>query len=152
MSSYPLPKSGKRAHDDGDDARAHRKADLAKEFRHIKAGIWDMYEQIPHSKFSTDVPWISNITRNLEIVEDLPFFWRMVKDVLKMKSCRYHLCLFILVKILLSLQPAVTLWCVVQRAIYIVIPLTPSAQVHQSLPHRCSYFLFLIHWLSLTRC
>lgn len=122
MSTNSHPKSEKRAQDD--DQCARRKADLAKEFRHTKAGIWDVYEQIPHSKFGADTPWISNITRNLDIIEDLPFFWRTIKDVLKIKSCWYYLCLFVLVKTLLSLQPAVTLWCVVLRAIKFVISLT----------------------------
>jgi hypothetical protein len=117
MSTQPHPKSEKRAQDDED--RAQRKADLAKEFRHIKAGIWDIYEQIPHSRFGIDIPWISNITRNLEIFEDLPFFWRVIKDVFRMKSCRYYLSLYILVKILLSLQPAVALWCVLLHSTFI---------------------------------
>ncbi|KAF9784896.1 P-loop containing nucleoside triphosphate hydrolase protein [Thelephora terrestris] len=108
MSTRLHPKSEKRALGDNDSTK--RKSDLAKEFKHIKAGIWDVYEQIPHSKFSIDIPWISGLTHNLEIVEDLPFFWRMLKDVTKIKWFWYHLSLFILVKILSSLLPAVALW------------------------------------------
>ena len=116
MSTHPHPKSEKRALADDDDTG--RKSNLAKEFKHIKAGIWDVYEQIPHSKFGIDIPWISELTRNLEVVEDWPFFWRMVKDVTKIKSFWYHLSLFVLIKTLVSLQPAVTLWYVISHAIY----------------------------------
>ena len=101
---------------DGHD-RAQRNTDFAKEFKHTKAGIWDVYEQIPAIKFGINIPGISKLFRHIEFVEDLPFVWRMVKDVAKIKSCLYYLCLFIFVKILASLEPAVTLWCVAQRTI-----------------------------------
>ena len=101
-----------------DNDRAQRKADLAKEIRHTKAGIWEVHEQIPHTRFGFDVPWVEKVVRNLEILEDLPFYWRMVKDVVKFKSCRYYLSLFLLVKTLVSLQPAVRLWYVILRVIW----------------------------------
>lgn len=110
-SMDPHPTSEKRTPDDEDAAK--RKAELAKEFKHTKAGIWDVYEQVPHSKFGFDIPWIEKVARNLEILDDLPFFWRMVKEIMGFKSCRYYLCLFILVKTLVSLEPAVTLWYVI---------------------------------------
>jgi len=96
--------------------RAPRNADLAKEFKHTKAGIWDAYEQIPAEKFGINIPGVSKLFRHLEFVEDLPFVWRMVKDVAKIKSCFYYLCLFIFVKVLASLEPAVALWYVAQRS------------------------------------
>lgn len=108
MSAPPHTKSERGTLDDNDSTK--RKSDLAKEFKHIRAGVWDIYEQIPHSGFGFNVPWISGLTPNLDIFGDLPFFWKVVKDVIKIKSCRYYLCLFILVKTLLSLQPVVALW------------------------------------------
>jgi len=100
---------------DGDHTK--RKSDLAGEFKHTKAGIWDVYEQIPTGKFGVNIPGISKLSRNLDIIEDLPFVWRMAKDVIKIKSCWYYLCLFTFVKALASLEPAVALWCVVLRVI-----------------------------------
>ena len=116
MSPPPHQKSEKGTQDDND--RAQRKADLAKEIKHTKAGIWDVYEQIPQGRFGFDSPWVEKVVRNLEILEDLPFYWRMVKDVVKFKSCRYYLSLFLLVKTLVSLQPAVRLWYVILRVIW----------------------------------
>ena len=110
-------KSEKRPTDDDDCAQ--RKSDLAKEFKHTKAGIWDVYEQIPTGKFSINIPGVSKLPRNLEFVQDLPFVWRMVKDVIKIKSCWYYLCLFITVKFLASLEPAVSLWYAALRIISI---------------------------------
>jgi hypothetical protein len=120
MSTYLHPKYEKRALDE--DRSPQKKSNFAKEFKHTKAGVWDVYEQIPHNKFGFNIPWISKLTRNLEIFNDLPFIWRVIKDVMNIKSCRYYLSLFILVKILLSLQPAVALWCVVLRVIYTCDP------------------------------
>lgn len=118
MSTHPHPHAKSKIRALGDDNRTQRKSDLAKEFKHIKTGIWDMYKQIPHSKFGTGIPWISNLTRNFEVAEDLPFFWKMIKEVTKIKSFRHRIPPFILVKILASLQPAVALWYVTLHAIY----------------------------------
>ena len=117
MSTALHSKDEKRALDDGD--RARRNADLAKEFKHTKAGIWDVYEQIPASRLGINIPGVSKLLRHFEFVEDLPFVWRMVKDVAKIKSCWYYLCLFIFVEILASLEPAVALWCVTLHIISI---------------------------------
>ena len=116
MSAGPRPESEKRAV--GDDGRARGKSDLAGEFKHTKAGIWEVYEQVSTGGIGTNIPGISKLYRNLEIVEDLPFVWRMVKDVIRIKSCWYYLSLFIFVKVLASLEPAVTLWCVILRVVY----------------------------------
>ena len=96
-----------------DDDCARRKSDLAKEFKHTKTGIWDAYEQIPAGRLNINIPGVSKLAQGLEIVEDLPFVWRMVKDVATIESCWYYLCLFTFVKLLVSLEPAVALWFVV---------------------------------------
>ena len=97
----------------GDDDCTGTKSDLAKEFKHTKTDIWEVYEQIPTGKIGAIIPGISKLFRNVELIEDLPFGWRMVRDVIKIKSCWYYLCLFTLVKLLSSLEPAVALWCVI---------------------------------------
>ena len=108
-----------------DDDHTQGKSDLAKEFKHTKADIWEVYEQIPTGKIGA-IPGVSKLFRNLEIIEDLPFVWRMVKEVITIKSCWYYLCLFMFVKFLASLEPAVALWFVIIRVIY--IPDRPDPQ------------------------
>ena len=117
MLANPHSESEKRPIDD-DDA-AQRKSDLTKELKHTKAGIWDAYEQIPTGRFGINIPGVSKLSRNFEFIQDLPFVWRMLKDVIKIKSCWYYLSLFTVVKILASLEPAVALWCVALRPISI---------------------------------
>jgi len=115
MPTNPYLKPEKRV--DDSDGCAKRKPEVAKEFKHTKAGIWDVYEHIPTVKFGTNIPGISKLSQNLGIIEDLPFVWRMVKDVIKIKSCCYYLCLIIFIKVLASLEPAVALWCVGLRVV-----------------------------------
>ena len=114
---FTNPQSESEKHPIDNDDRAQSRLDLAKEFKHTKAGIWDVYEQIPTGKFGIDIPGVSKLSRNFEFVQDLPFVWKMVKDVVKIESCWYYLCLFTVVKILASLEPAVALWCVALCAI-----------------------------------
>ena len=115
MSTNTHPGSEKRPIDDDDHDQS--KSDLAKELKHTKVGIWDSYEHIPMGKFGISIPGISRLPRNLEFVRDLPFVWRMVKEVIKIKSCWYYLSLFIAVKVMASLEPAVALWYAALRAV-----------------------------------
>ena len=139
ISTHPRPKV--EEHVD----RTRRKSALTAEFRRTSAGVWDVYEQIPRRKFGVGVPWISNLARNIDVVEDLPFVWRAMKDLLRIRACWYYLSLLVLVKILASIQPAVILWCVISR-VPPLQSLTTSAQVHRSLAHHRAYFqnLFLV--------
>jgi hypothetical protein len=138
MSTNPHPESEKRPTMNG-DGHAHRGSDLVNEFKHTKTGIWEVYEQIPAGRAGISFPGIAKLSRNLEIIGDLPFVWRMVKDVVKIKWCLYYLSLYIFVKALASLEPAVSLWCVICALSSFAIVLTSTAQVHGSLPHHCSY-------------
>lgn len=116
MFANPYPRFEKHPLEDAED-RAQALSELAREFKYTKAGIWDVFEQIPASKFSINIPGLSTLYRRLEFIRDLPFVWRMVKDVIKINSCWYYLTLFTLTKLLASLEPAVALWCVVPHAI-----------------------------------
>lgn len=116
MFGNPYPRFEKHPLEEFDD-RAQALSDLAREFKYTKAGIWDVFEQIPVSKFSVNIPGMSKLSRQFEFVGDLPFVWRMVGDVIKINSCWYYLSLFTMAKFLAALEPAVALWCVVLRVI-----------------------------------
>ena len=131
--------SEKRALNDG--GHPPKQSDHAKEFKHLKIGVWDVYEQVPPKGFGNAVPGISKFTRGLGTFKDLPFFWRVLKDIAGIKSCWYYLGPFILVKVLLSLQPAVALWCGPYVLPTLEISLTPK---HSGLP-RITLPLFVLH-------
>lgn len=110
MSAHPHPTDEERSLEDGDHTQII--SDIVKEFKHTDFGVWDVYEHIPHRRFGVDAHGMPTLPHHVGVIEDLPFVWRAVKDVIKTGPCLYHLSLFILVKFLASLIPAVELWYV----------------------------------------
>jgi hypothetical protein len=78
--------------------------------KHTRLGVWDLYEQVDPGV--TRLPWVSKVARRLEVLNDLPYVWRMVKDVASIKSCWPYFLIYCIVELLSSLLPAVTLWFV----------------------------------------
>jgi len=58
------------------------------EFKHIKAGIWDVYEQVPAGKFGINVLGASKLFRHPGF--NLRFVWRMAKNVAMINSFCYY--------------------------------------------------------------
>lgn len=81
--------------------------------KHTRLGVWDLYEQIDPG--ISRLPGVSEVARRLEVLNDLPYVWRMVKDVASIKSCRLYFLIYFIVELLSSLLPAVTLWFVIVR-------------------------------------
>lgn len=135
MFANPYPQFQKHPLEEFDD-RTQAISDLAREFKYTKAGIWDVFEQIPVSKFNVNIPGMSKLSRQFEFVGDLPFVWRMVKDVIKINSCWYYLSLFTLAKLLAALEPAVALWCVESYLLSVFDAIfTSPTQVLRPLPY-----------------
>lgn len=78
--------------------------------KHTRLGVWDLYEQVDPG--AAQLPGVSQVTRRLEVLNDLPYVWRMVKDVASIKSCWFYFLIYCIVELLSSLLPAVTLWFV----------------------------------------
>ena len=78
--------------------------------KHTRLGVWDLYEQVDHG--IARLPGVSGVARRLEVLNDLPYVWRMVKDVASIKSCWFYFLVYCVVELLSSLLPAVTLWSV----------------------------------------
>ncbi|EMD41302.1 hypothetical protein CERSUDRAFT_109898 [Gelatoporia subvermispora B] len=76
--------------------------------KHTKVGVWDLYEEIPREL--EHVPGASRIEQILEIKQNSPYLWRMMKDIASIRSCWFLLCTYALVHFILSLLPAVNLW------------------------------------------
>ena len=81
--------------------------------KHTRLGVWDLYEQVDPG--ITQLPGVSEVARRLEILNDLPYVWRMVKDVASIKSCWLYFLVYCIVELLSSLLPAVTLWFVLSH-------------------------------------
>ena len=78
--------------------------------KHTRLGVWDLYEQVDPG--ITQLPGISGLTRRLEVLNDLPYVWRMLKDVASIKSCWLYFLIYCIVELLSALLPAATLWFV----------------------------------------
>jgi len=76
--------------------------------KHSRIGIWDLYkQQYPQI---AQVPGSREVERRLEVLKDLPFVWRMLKDIASIKSCWLYLALYVGIEVMISLLPALLLW------------------------------------------
>lgn len=82
--------------------------------KHTRLGVWDLYEEkIPEVDSLAPVPIpVPKWERYLEIKRDLPYIWRMFKDVASIRSCWSLLGLYSILELVSALLPAVTLWYV----------------------------------------
>ena len=79
--------------------------------KHTRLGVWDLYEQVDPGV--AQLPGVFQLARRLEVLNDLPYVWRMVKDVASIESCWFYFFIYCVVELLSALLPAVTLWFVV---------------------------------------
>jgi hypothetical protein len=85
--------------------------DDAQHVKHTKFGVWDFYQE--RSKLA-HIPGAAKAEPYLEmyqeIYQSLPFVWRMLKELGQIRSCWTMLFIYLLVVLLASLVPAVSLW------------------------------------------
>lgn len=80
----------------------------ARRVKHTRIGVWDLYEDR-----QTDIPRIpgsSRLETYAQIVQSMPHVLRMLKDILSIRQCRLLLSVFLVVEVLASLTPAISLW------------------------------------------
>jgi hypothetical protein len=80
----------------------------ARRVKHTRIGVWDLYEDR-----QTDIPRIpgsSRLETYSQIVQSMPHVLRMLKDILSSRQCWLLLSVFLVVEVLASLTPAISLW------------------------------------------
>lgn len=77
--------------------------------KHTRLGVWDLYKQKFPKIARVPGSWWA-FERRLEVFNDLPYVWRMLKDVASLKSCWTYLALYLVIEVLNALVPAVSLW------------------------------------------
>jgi hypothetical protein len=80
----------------------------AKHVKHTKLGVWDFYQE--RRPELARIPGAVKAEAYLEMYQSLPFLWRMLKELGHIKNCWILLFLYLLIVILASLVPAVSLW------------------------------------------
>lgn len=83
--------------------------------KHTKVGVWDLYEEKPplvHLSWTAYFGMDTTLEQLLEARNCLPFVWRMMMDIGSIRACWMHLMMYLGLEMLLSLIPALSLWCV----------------------------------------
>ncbi|KAG6806697.1 hypothetical protein H0H87_002351, partial [Tephrocybe sp. NHM501043] len=78
-----------------------------KNVKQSSVGVWDLYEEIQPEL--AHIPGSSRLEPYLEIKQNLPFVWRMLKDISSIRACWFHLALYLIVECVASLVPAISL-------------------------------------------
>ncbi|KAI3619668.1 abc transporter related protein [Moniliophthora roreri] len=81
-----------------------------KNVKHTKIGVWDLYEEKQPELERVPLLKRLNVEHYLEMYNTLPFVWRMMKDIGSMRSCWFYMGAFLLVELVSSLIPALSLW------------------------------------------
>ncbi|KAI0791831.1 P-loop containing nucleoside triphosphate hydrolase protein [Abortiporus biennis] len=79
-----------------------------KRVKHTRLGVWDLYEE-RNSTFER-IPGSTRIEKFLEIKQNLPYVWQMLKDISSIKSCWLLLFYYAVVVFIRASIPAVNLW------------------------------------------
>ena len=77
--------------------------------KHTRVGVWDLYEE-RNPKIVWRLPGFATIEHYADMLQNLPYVWRMLKDISSIPNCWLLLCCYLLVAFAHSLLPAVTLW------------------------------------------
>ncbi|KAH7911825.1 P-loop containing nucleoside triphosphate hydrolase protein [Hygrophoropsis aurantiaca] len=80
--------------------------DLAR-IKHTRIGVWDLYEE---RQTDLPIPGSSKLETYAQMIQSLPYVWRMIKDIFSINRCWILLSLYLVVELISSLIPAVSLW------------------------------------------
>ena len=76
--------------------------------KHTKIGVWDLYEErVSQSWLPSSFPAIEEY---LQVFQNVPYVWKMVKDIAGIQGCWLLLTLYVVIDIISSLIPALSLW------------------------------------------
>ncbi|KAH9855737.1 P-loop containing nucleoside triphosphate hydrolase protein [Lenzites betulinus] len=76
--------------------------------KHTRIGVWDVYEE--KAGPTVKLPGAAVFEQHAEVVQCLPYIWRMIKDVLAIPYCTFLLWLFLMMETAMAFMPALTLW------------------------------------------
>ncbi|KAI9062263.1 P-loop containing nucleoside triphosphate hydrolase protein [Trametes sanguinea] len=98
MFRHARPTRGKGTFDPNDTSRV----------KHTRIGVWDVYED-QSSRIST-LPGSWTVEKYAEVINCLPYVWRMLKDILCIPACTFLFALFCVTQGSVALVPALALW------------------------------------------
>ncbi|KAM5543268.1 hypothetical protein V8D89_003142 [Ganoderma adspersum] len=80
----------------------------ARRIKHTKFGAWDLYEE--REPKLARIQGSSRLEKYMDLLEGLPYVWRMLKDVLSIPTCALLLLLYAVAEVGQAIFPALGLW------------------------------------------
>jgi hypothetical protein len=93
---------------DRNDSDTESELDPLTFVEHIKLGVWDLY--IMHTRLSRYLPTSWKIEEYTQIKKDIPYLWMTLHDMSTVALPL--LLLYLVITLVKSLIPALSLWCV----------------------------------------
>ncbi|KAG8220222.1 P-loop containing nucleoside triphosphate hydrolase protein [Butyriboletus roseoflavus] len=81
--------------------------DDAIRIKHTRIGVWDLYEE---KRSDIPIPGASRLETTSQMLQGLPYVWRMLKDICSIRRCLVLIILYLVVEVVASLIPALSLW------------------------------------------
>lgn len=82
--------------------------DTSKNVKHTRIGVWDLYEDMSSVPISSKLSW-PGFKSYAALAQAMPYVWRMIKDIASAPDCSFLLLAYILVELIISLIPAISL-------------------------------------------
>ena len=76
--------------------------------KHTTLGVWDLYEE-REPKLARS-PGSSRLEKYMDLLEGLPYLWRMLRDVLSIPTCMLLLLFYVTAEVGQAIFPALGLW------------------------------------------
>lgn len=76
--------------------------------KHTRVGVWDLYEEIDPKL--RRVPGSSRFRDYLEMIDNIPYVWTMIKDIMSIRSCWFLMGFYLFIEFTAALIPAVSVW------------------------------------------
>ncbi|KAH9917929.1 P-loop containing nucleoside triphosphate hydrolase protein [Epithele typhae] len=78
--------------------------------KHTRLGVWDLYEE--QEPKLAKVPGTSRFEQYMDLIECMPYVWRMVKDVLGIPSCAFLFAVHVACQFARAMMATLGTWCV----------------------------------------
>jgi hypothetical protein len=82
--------------------------DDVRNVKYTRLGVWHLYEE--RNPRLQHIPGSSYLQSYLEMLSSLPYVWRMIKDLGSVSTLWPLLCIYVVIEVVASLIPAVSLW------------------------------------------
>jgi len=81
--------------------------------KHSRIGVWDLYQEIAPRL----IGW-PTLHPLFDVIENIPYVWHMILDVTSIRECNVLLLAYLVIELVVSLIPALSLWSVLFKLFF----------------------------------